>query len=236
MMQSNQLQLMTKVFLDGNDPIIIEDLSGNILALNNEAENCYGWLREELLGKPIKTIVPEGCHPQADELLILCKKGVSVRNIEGLRKNKSGKIFSVLLTLSLLTDNEGGPLAVATFSKDISNLKNLLDEKDFLIRKLEKALDEINTLRGILPICLFCKKIREDSGYWEQVDVYINKYTDADISHGICPECMKNIIHKNLNRLTRKKSEKIEAASNHCIHKTAKNAAALTRYTWVGRW
>lgn len=57
--------------------------------------------------------------------------------------------------------------------------------------KLEQALNEIKTLQGIIPICCHCKKIRDDKGYWEQVDVYIHKNTQADVSHGICPECMK---------------------------------------------
>ncbi len=59
------------------------------------------------------------------------------------------------------------------------------------ITPLKQAEEEIKTLRGILPLCSFCKKIRDDKGYWEQIDVYIYKYSEADISHGICPECMK---------------------------------------------
>jgi steroid delta-isomerase-like uncharacterized protein len=54
-----------------------------------------------------------------------------------------------------------------------------------------QLLAEIKTLRGILPLCSFCKKIRDDKGYWEQVDVYLHKYSEADISHSVCPECMK---------------------------------------------
>lgn len=50
---------------------------------------------------------------------------------------------------------------------------------------------EIKILRGILPLCSFCKKIRDDKGYWEQVDIYLHKYSEADISHGLCPECYK---------------------------------------------
>ena len=57
--------------------------------------------------------------------------------------------------------------------------------------ELESALTEINTLRGILLLCSFCKKICNDEGYWEQVDVYISTRTEAEISHGICPDCMK---------------------------------------------
>lgn len=58
-------------------------------------------------------------------------------------------------------------------------------------RELEKALAEIKTLRGILPLCSFCKKIRNDEGFWERVDVYFSTRTEAEISHGICPDCMK---------------------------------------------
>jgi hypothetical protein len=55
----------------------------------------------------------------------------------------------------------------------------------------KKAAEEIKDLRGILPLCSFCKKIRDDEGYWEQVDIYIHKHSQADISHSICPECLK---------------------------------------------
>jgi len=55
----------------------------------------------------------------------------------------------------------------------------------------QKDRKEIKELKGLLPLCSFCKKIRDDKGYWEQVDVYIHKYSDADITHSVCPECVK---------------------------------------------
>jgi hypothetical protein len=58
------------------------------------------------------------------------------------------------------------------------------------VANLEKALRQVKTLRGILPICSFCKKIRGDKGYWDQVEVYVTQHTDADFSHSICPDCM----------------------------------------------
>ena len=64
-------------------------------------------------------------------------------------------------------------------------------EKEQLIIGLKNALDEIKTLQEILPICSFCKKVRNDKGYWEQVDVYLQKHSIANISHGICSECLK---------------------------------------------
>lgn len=58
------------------------------------------------------------------------------------------------------------------------------------ILALNEALDQIKTLRGIVPICSSCKKIRDDQGYWNQVDVYVHEHTEAEFSHGICPDCM----------------------------------------------
>ena len=79
-------------------------------------------------------------------------------------------------------------------------------EKDDLIKELSTALGEIKALRGILPLCSFCKKIRDDSGYWEQVDVYIHQHSNADISHSVCPDCAEeqypDIYQKVLERKT----------------------------------
>ncbi|MFA6498249.1 MAG: PAS domain-containing protein [Desulfurivibrionaceae bacterium] len=75
--------------------------------------------------------------------------------------------------------------------QDITEQIEMNEERKSLIKKLEKSLDEIKTLKGILPLCSYCKKIRDDNGHWEQVDVYIYKHSQADISHSICPDCMK---------------------------------------------
>jgi len=57
-------------------------------------------------------------------------------------------------------------------------------------------LDEIETLRGIVPICAYCKKIRDDDGYWNQVEKYVSKHTGAKFSHGICPACFEEVMKK----------------------------------------
>jgi len=65
--------------------------------------------------------------------------------------------------------------------------------------KLEKAQKEIKTLKGILPICVSCKKIRDDTGYWQQLEVYVHEHSDADFSHGYCPECFERAMQKMLD-------------------------------------
>jgi len=56
---------------------------------------------------------------------------------------------------------------------------------------LEYALNEVKTLQGLFPICSFCKRIRDDKGYWNQIEAYIHEHSGAEFSHGVCPECAK---------------------------------------------
>ncbi|MCB7130238.1 MAG: diguanylate cyclase, partial [Candidatus Brocadiales bacterium] len=118
-----ELRAMSKVFMDAVDPIFIEDLDGNIIDVNAEAERAYGWGREELLGKAIDIIIPQEARKRQLELRPLCLQGEDVRGVECLRHSKSGKMFNVLLTLSLLTDDAGKPTAIATIAKDITTRK-----------------------------------------------------------------------------------------------------------------
>jgi DNA-binding NtrC family response regulator len=69
--------------------------------------------------------------------------------------------------------------------------KKLEIEREKMIIELQDALAKIKTLRGLLPICSFCKKIRDDQGYWRQIEVFMKEHSDANFSHSICPECAK---------------------------------------------
>lgn len=66
-------------------------------------------------------------------------------------------------------------------------------ERDLLIKQLQEALTTIKTLSGLLPICSSCKKIRDDHGYWEEVELYVKKHSTAEFTHGICPVCCKTL-------------------------------------------
>jgi hypothetical protein len=79
---------------------------------------------------------------------------------------------------------------------EIEERKLVQTEKDKMIVELQKALSEIKTLSGLLPICASCKKIRDDKGYWNKIEGYIQKNSDAQFSHGLCPECSDEIYGK----------------------------------------
>jgi two-component system, response regulator PdtaR len=69
-----------------------------------------------------------------------------------------------------------------------------------LNKELEQALGEVKKLQGILPICANCKKIRDDTGYWQQIEAYISDHSDAEFSHGICPDCAKKLYPELYNK------------------------------------
>lgn len=80
----------------------------------------------------------------------------------------------------------------------IIELRMALEER---IQDLERALTEVRQLRGLLPICAYCKKIKEGEDYWRSVESYFQQHSDARFSHGICPECYENIVKPGLEEL-----------------------------------
>jgi uncharacterized PurR-regulated membrane protein YhhQ (DUF165 family) len=75
--------------------------------------------------------------------------------------------------------------------EEIQRRKAAEEERDKVIRELQKAMAEVKTLRGFLPICSHCKKIRDDKGYWNQIESYLRDHSEAEFSHSICPDCRK---------------------------------------------
>ncbi|MCW5212460.1 PAS domain S-box protein, partial [Desulfobulbus sp. TB] len=90
-------------------------------------------------------------------------------------------------------------------STNISKRKKIEQEREQLIKELQDALNEIQVLRGILPICSFCKKIRNDEGYYEQIESYIHKHSGVDFSHTVCPTCMKENYPEEYKMISQKK-------------------------------
>jgi len=89
-------------------------------------------------------------------------------------------------------------MAQMELKRNLHDLKMSLIERDIveeaksqLIEELERALEQVNTLTGLLPICAWCKKVRDDNGYWDEVENYVAEHSTATFSHGICPECSR---------------------------------------------
>ncbi|MDA3808137.1 MAG: MCP four helix bundle domain-containing protein, partial [Thiomicrorhabdus sp.] len=112
------------------------------------------------------------------------EKATGFLNLAETSQSKLEKTTIILTLLGVFVS-----LAIACMATRRSqNAKRAILEKN---NALQKALDEITTLRGIIPICSYCKRIRDDKGAWDIIEAYICKHSEAQFSHGVCPECYK---------------------------------------------
>jgi len=89
--------------------------------------------------------------------------------------------------------HKNGSISKMTIFRDITQRKLIEEEREKLIKELKNALDQVKQLSGMLPICSSCKMIRDDKGYWSQIESYIRDHSEAEFSHSICPECAKKL-------------------------------------------
>jgi PAS domain S-box-containing protein len=114
---------------------------------------------------------------------------IEIEGFDGLRK--------IILNSALpVCDSEQQILAAIGVSQDITARKKAEREREKLIAKLRESLANIRTLKGLLPVCAWCKKIRDDQGYWNQLESYITSHFEVGITHGICPECAEKLSHE----------------------------------------
>ena len=106
---------------------------------------------------------------------------------------KEGGRFRFENIASILTNEDGEIVAGMELVRLVEEREQAFDELRATKEKLEAALANIRTLQGFLPICACCKKIRDDKGYWNQIEVYIREHSYAEFSHSICPECAKKL-------------------------------------------
>ncbi|MBK8902106.1 MAG: PAS domain S-box protein [Anaerolineaceae bacterium] len=111
------------------------------------------------------------------------------------------------LQVKPLTNRKGEMQGRIIVLHDISQRKQMEAERERLIVSLQDALSEVKKLSGLLPICASCKKIRDDQGYWQDVAVYIRNHSEAEFTHGMCPECMEDFYKELANKRQGKKKE-----------------------------
>lgn len=167
--------------------LLIDPESGDIIDANPAATEFYGWNHKDLTNKKIT------------DINTLTEKQIFQEMEDAKKENRRHFFFEHRLANGNCRAVEvySGPIflngkqVLYSIVHDISDRKKVEQDREKLIIGLKKALKEIKTLRGILPLCSFCKKVRDDRGNWENVDVYIHKHSHADISHTLCPECAK---------------------------------------------
>lgn len=97
------------------------------------------------------------------------------------------------ITCSPYCDDAGRPVGTVHVARNITDQKRHDAEREALIARLQEALAQAKILGGLLPICASCKRIRDDQGYWNQIEAYIGERSHAEFTHGICPECAQEL-------------------------------------------
>jgi len=185
-----------KISSSANDAIIQMNNKGEIVFWNPAAEKLFGYTWEEVNTKDLhQLLVPARYLQEFNKGFKIFKRNgqgsIIGKKIELFALRKNGSEFEIELSLSSYQAH--GIWNTVGIIRDISKRKAIEKEKEKLIRNLKTALDEIKTLKGIVPICASCKKIRDDKGYWNHLETYIQKHSQAEFSHGICPDCAKKI-------------------------------------------
>lgn len=165
--------------------LLIDPETAGIVDANPSACAFYGYTKEKLTAMRISDIN-------------VLSPGAVFQEMERAKSEKRSYFnFPHCLSDGTLRDVEvfsgpitvGGRALLCSIVHDISERKLAEAERERLIGELRKALSEVKTLQGFLPICSSCKKIRDDRGYWNQIEAYLHAHSEARFSHGICPDC-----------------------------------------------
>lgn len=169
------------------DLLCFLDFNGHFKRLNPAWERTLGFTREELMSKPFIEFV----HPDDRERTLKQNAGVraggKALEFENRYLCKDGSYR--WLRWNAASDSAGQ--VIFSMARDVTASKKAEEEREQMVRELQSALAEVRTLQEILPICSYCRKIRDDENYWHTVEGYISRHTSSRFSHSICPSCMK---------------------------------------------
>jgi PAS domain S-box-containing protein len=170
------------------EPIFVIDRSLRIAEINEAACVEYGQSRTEIIGRHCHEITHkslEPCFSQGTECpaKTVFETGQQVRVVHQHQLPEGKTIWEEIIASPLKSSRGANDYVI----EELRDLSEILKNQD-VIRHLT---DEVKTLRGIIPICAGCKRIKNDKGYWEIVEKYLKEHSQADFSHGLCPECMK---------------------------------------------
>jgi len=185
-----QEEKFSKAFHSSPYAITLTRLSdGQIIEVNDGFVNITGYQYAEIMGK-----TTGGLHlwDKEEDRVVAVNELSKIGKVKGREfqfRKKSGEMITGLFSAEIIPINNQE--FVLSSISDITERKRAEAEREKLIRELQEALSKVKTLSGFIPICASCKKIRDDKGYWEQVEVYIRDHSEAEFSHGICPDCMK---------------------------------------------
>ncbi len=177
----------------GDSIFILEsegEQAGRIVMANKAAAAIHGYTVAELTNMKITDLDTFDAAKGSAGLIRRILYGEWLKT-ELHHRRKDGTEFPVEVSAGLL--EFGGHRYILAFDRDISERRQVEEGREKLIRELREALENIKTLKGLLPICASCKKIRDDTGYWNQIETYVSTHSEAEFSHGLCPVCANKL-------------------------------------------
>jgi PAS domain S-box-containing protein len=178
------------------DMLCFLDFNGHFKRLNPAWERTLGFTRAELMAKPFIEFV----HPDDRERTL--KQNAAVR-AGGTALGFENRYLCSDGSYKWFHWNaapDSGNKVIYSVARDVTDAKRAEAERERLVSELQAALAEVQSLRAILPICSYCRKVRDDQNYWLTVESYLLKHTDSRFSHSICPSCMKDVVEPELKR------------------------------------
>ena len=191
----NQSQEFYKnIFTSASIGMVVCDESGQCVEANEAMGKIIGGTREDVLSQNYHHMKS---WEETDilETILYAIKTNKTQFKEVTLTTSFGQRVSLDFHFIPFVEEERNYLLVLVY--DITKRKQAEVVNEALIEKLQKAIEEIKSLQGIIPICMHCKQIRDDKGFWHRVETYIEKHSEAAFSHGICPDCL-NEFHPNL--------------------------------------
>lgn len=180
--------------VESSDDGIISILpEGLILTWNRGAERIFGYSAHESVGQSVQFLLSAADKQRVADVIVSSARGESGNRLQTICLRKDLNAIDVSLTISAIRNPAGRVIAVSAIVRDITERKRAEAEREKLLGELKDALAQVKTLSGLLPICAACKKIRDDGGYWHQVEVYIQRHSQAAFTHGFCPDCLRSL-------------------------------------------
>ncbi len=183
------------------------DTHHRVIHWNRACEELTGLKADDILGTPrhweafyphqrpcLSDLLIDGKGETMQEHYRVCGSSVLLPlglHAQGWYPQVGGRERYLIFDASPVFNRENRIVAAIETLQDITDLKRVEEERERLNIKLQDALDKIKTLSGLIPICAGCKKIRDDRGYWNQLEEYLEQHSDASFSHGLCPECFQ---------------------------------------------
>jgi PAS domain S-box-containing protein len=191
-----QRKRMDETLRDSEERFRVALKNSPVVVFNHDRELRYTWInspvlawaRCEYLGHTDAEILgrEEGAHLMVIKQGVL-DNGIGTRTEVTVTFEDETHYFD--LTVEPLRDDQGAVVGITCAATDVTPLKQAAAEREGLIRDLQEALDRVKLLSGLLPICAGCKMIRDEQGTWQSLEFYIGAHSEAEFTHGMCPQC-----------------------------------------------